>query len=158
MAGRGVPPAERRPVEVVRLDAPRRPVRLQHPVDREPRDGGKASGLAIFTVSVKGTFVKQSVWGKKGSDRGVISCATTEIIQVPATFSRSTAKYSPFDTAWGTVYSDSTRHLKPGTSKKAAQDQQGLNMLFADGHAEPVSIVEAWQSFRDPGGRELATP
>ena len=121
-------------------------------------DGGKASGLAIFTVTVNGTFVKQSVWGKKGSDRGVIRCATTEIIQVPASFSRSTAKYSPFDTAWGTVYSDSTRHLKPGTTKKAAPDQQGLNMLFADGHAEPVSIVEAWQSFRNPGGRELATP
>jgi prepilin-type N-terminal cleavage/methylation domain-containing protein/prepilin-type processing-associated H-X9-DG protein len=121
-------------------------------------DGGKLSGLACFTVSVKGSFVKQSVWGYKGSDRGVISCATVEMIQVPGAFARSTAKYAPFDTAWGTLFSDSTRHLKPGTSKKAAQDAKGLNMLFADGHAAPVSIVEAWQSFRNPGGKDLVTP
>jgi prepilin-type N-terminal cleavage/methylation domain-containing protein/prepilin-type processing-associated H-X9-DG protein len=122
-------------------------------------EDGKLGGLACYTVSVNpGTFVKQGVWGRKGSDRGVICCATVEMIQVPATFARSTAKYAPFDTAWGTLFADATRHLKPGTSKKAALDQKGVNMLFADGHAAPVSIVEAWRSFRNPGGKDLVTP
>ena len=90
--------------------------------------------------------------GQEGSNGGVISCATMEIIQVPATFTRSTAKYSPFRRR--------VRHdplgleaspLKPGTSKKAAQDQQGLHRGAGE-HRRGLSVVP------QPGARELATP
>jgi prepilin-type N-terminal cleavage/methylation domain-containing protein/prepilin-type processing-associated H-X9-DG protein len=128
-------------------------------------DGNKLSNLAILTSElpptvptsgVQGKWVKQSVWGIKGAERGLIGCATVEFVSIPATFLKLTSEFAPFNSAWPSLVFDSTRHLKPGSSRRVALRSQGLNMLFVDGHAAPVGIVEAWNACRNPGGTDLS--
>lgn len=107
-----------------------------------------------------GHYVKSWDWNARGSERGVIGCATTHAVAAASTFSRSSSEWAPFpptDPAQPQLLFDSTRHLKGGTSKKASAKHKGLNMLFADGHATPVSIVEAWNAIRYPG-QDRSTP
>ena len=122
-------------------------------------DGKIVTNLATVTGppgGVAGRFVKASVWGKKGSDRGLVFDATLEFFPATSiapndTFSRSTGNYAPYNSGF-ILSADASRHLKPGVPKKAAQDQPGVNVLFCDGHVESKTILEAWMSIRDPGG------
>ena len=130
-------------------------------------DGNKLANLAILTSEmpptppssgVQGKWVKQSVWAVKGAQRGLVGCANIEFVRIPLTFSRMGQEYSPFQDAFPSMAFDSTRHLRTGTKRPESQKKQGLNMLFVDGHAEPIGIIEAWMACRDPGGKDLSTP
>jgi prepilin-type processing-associated H-X9-DG protein len=49
-------------------------------------------------------------------------------------------------------YVDARRHAKPNTTKKESYGSvRGMNMLFADGHAQPVNVREAWNAIHNPG-------
>jgi prepilin-type N-terminal cleavage/methylation domain-containing protein/prepilin-type processing-associated H-X9-DG protein len=130
-------------------------------------DGNKLANLAILTSElppttptsgVQGKWVKQSVWGIKAAERGLVGCATVEFVRIPITFARLTTPFSPYDNAFPALNFDSTRHLKPGTIRATAMKSKGLNLVYCDGHAESVSIIEAWMACRDPGGKDLTTP
>ena len=107
----------------------------------------------------RGVYTKQSHW-TKSSERGLIADSITHVITTPPMFG-PTGKMMPFDygpseppsksVPAGTFYVDATRHLKPGVTKRQAWNQKGLNMLFCDGHAEPVSVKEAWNAIVNPG-------
>jgi prepilin-type processing-associated H-X9-DG protein len=120
-------------------------------------DGNVVSNLAIITISVPGKFSKANVWQRKASDRGLVADADLEMIPVPSTFSRVLAQFYPYNS--GYIFSvNASRHLKTNTPRSASLDQKGVNLLFCDGHVGQVSIIEAWQSFRNPGEKSLVTP
>jgi prepilin-type processing-associated H-X9-DG protein len=105
-------------------------------------------------MGFKGSYIKDTVWGRRGGERGVIGCSSNHVVVAAESFSRSTSEWLPFpqtDLSKPRLLFDSTRHLRSGTSKAASARQKGLNMLFADGHAQPVTIVEAWTAIRWPG-------
>ena len=44
------------------------------------------------------------------------------------------------------------RHAKPGIkTRRDALKVKGMNLLFADGHAEPVTVGQAWNAIHNPG-------
>jgi prepilin-type processing-associated H-X9-DG protein len=113
---------------------------------------------AIKTVSVNGTFVKASVRGRKGSQRGLVMDSSVEFVSASGggikTFSRGTTIFAPF--AGATNFIDGARHLKRGATRQQALNERGVNVLYCDGHAAEASIIEAWMSIRDPGGKDLS--
>jgi prepilin-type N-terminal cleavage/methylation domain-containing protein/prepilin-type processing-associated H-X9-DG protein len=46
---------------------------------------------------------------------------------------------------------DGARHGKSGLSKQASYNGKYMNALFCDGHAEPLSVKEAWNAVVVPG-------
>lgn len=122
-----------------------------HPMIDENFD---VQNFAYIGPTVVGRYVKGTIWRRHSSERAVIGCSPTHIVPVPLSFSRSTSAWMPFestDPSKPLFMFDATRHLKRGTGKAASARQKGLNMLFADGRAAPVSIVEAWNAVRCPG-------
>ena len=72
-------------------------------------------------------------------------------VSTPGTIT-STSKWQPFDDVkWGAFYVDGRRHMKPSATKLQTYNDRGLNMLFCDGHAAPVSVKEAWNAIHNPG-------
>lgn len=104
-----------------------------------------------------GSWFKQSQWGKRGAERGLIADSNTHIIGTGASFSRATTSFQPFSTAFGTVYVDGIRHLAPNTRIDKARKTRGINMLFCDGHVSMVTPAEAWIATRG-GGLDLTSP
>ena len=135
---------------------------MQYYPNYYPPDGdGDVMKLAYIRLvggKVGGEYVKQSVWGRRGAERGIIADGVAHVIAVPSTFSKATAKFQPYDpVAFGAFYIDGARHLKTGASKKEALNSKGVNMLYCDGHAGSVSVPEAWNSMYAPG-RDSTTP
>jgi prepilin-type N-terminal cleavage/methylation domain-containing protein/prepilin-type processing-associated H-X9-DG protein len=114
-------------------------------------------------------YLKQSVWGKRGAERLLVADSAQDIIALPSTvavtpvatytgypgFKDGTARwwpYLPLNTSPGTneIGLDS-RHQKPGTPKAASMQMKNINALFADGHAQSVSVREAFNAIRNPG-------
>ena len=105
----------------------------------------------------------------RASSRGLIADSTFHVISVAAPFptvkpdgsmnttatyplSISKSTWQPYTgNASPTFAVDGARHLKPGTPKAQTATQKGLNMLFCDGHAESVSVTEAWNAVVSPG-------
>jgi prepilin-type processing-associated H-X9-DG protein len=46
---------------------------------------------------------------------------------------------------------DGSRHGRPNITKRESYNTKSMNALFCDGHAEMVSVKEAWQAIVDPG-------
>lgn len=123
---------------------------------RDRTAGGRQLGnMAYIRTDGWGQYVKASQWKKHASARGYIADSITHIIGVgtvpTARFSRSTTTFQPFSVA-GQFYVDGSRHLKPGAKRQECVDGKGLNMLFCDGHAQPVSVVEAFIAIVNPEG------
>jgi prepilin-type N-terminal cleavage/methylation domain-containing protein/prepilin-type processing-associated H-X9-DG protein len=49
---------------------------------------------------------------------------------------------------------DGSRHAPPGVTKQQTWNKPYTNALFCDGHAQPVSVREAWQAIVNPGGND----
>ena len=105
----------------------------------------------------KGAYLRQVQWTHP-AERGLLADSITHVIDIPTTFDRTNPifpyNYNMFSTGnipANTFYVDSSRHLKPGISKDQAYSQRGINMLFCDGHAGPVSPPEAWDAIHNPG-------
>lgn len=118
-------------------------------------DGHKAKNLAYISSATTGSYVKANVWQRHGSERGLIADAVTHIIGLSnQDFSFKNTAFQPYNSiSYPTYYIfiDGARHLKPGTSKVEANKRKGLNMLFCDGHASPVTPAEAQNAIRCPG-------
>jgi prepilin-type N-terminal cleavage/methylation domain-containing protein/prepilin-type processing-associated H-X9-DG protein len=107
--------------------------------------------------NVKMSFTKQTQW-TKSAERGLVADSITHVLDIPNTFNSSNPMF-PFDYNMnsktgipaGCLYIDTTRHLKPGMTKQQAYNAKGINMLFCDGHALPVSAREAWNAIHNPG-------
>jgi prepilin-type N-terminal cleavage/methylation domain-containing protein/prepilin-type processing-associated H-X9-DG protein len=134
-------------------------------------NGEAYANMAIYSPNAtKGKYVKGTVWRKKGSDRGVVTDADGMIIftfdQLMTTSSGgqlSRVLFQPYiprtpDGAFNPARHfmvNPLRHAKPFPASRfppvASLKVRGMNMLFADGHAAPVSVTEAFNAIHNPG-------
>jgi prepilin-type processing-associated H-X9-DG protein len=117
---------------------------------------GDLNGLAYLgSGSTVGRYVPAAKWRNKGSQRGLIADSITHVISTPSSFSVSSSLWQPFDGAApsGGFYVDGSRHAKGGIGKAQTARGKYMNMLFCDGHAASVSVVEAWNAIHNPGER-----
>jgi len=114
-------------------------------------------------------YLKQSYWGKRGAERLLVADSAQDIIALPSAvattpvatytnfqgFNDGTAKwwpYLPINQALGAGdFGVDSRHQKPGLPQKASMGTKNINALFADGHAQSVSVREAFNAIRNPG-------
>jgi prepilin-type N-terminal cleavage/methylation domain-containing protein/prepilin-type processing-associated H-X9-DG protein len=104
-------------------------------------------------------YIKQSVWGRNGSNRLLVADSMINHIQLPPDGYTKDVEFAPFNPLGisGSVFTTDTfaidaRHNKPGTGKEHAKSMKGTNVLFADGHAGSLSPKEAYNAIRMPGG------
>ena len=110
-----------------------------------------------------GAYLRQTQWTHP-ADRGLLADSVTHVLDLPAaSFDRTNPimpfNYNMFSTSAAPknmFYVDASRHLKPGVTKDQAFVQRGINMLFCDGHAAPVSPPEAWDALHNPGEHRAA--
>ena len=119
------------------------------------RDGG--------TPKVEGQFFKMETWGKRGSERGLIADCNTYDLFGSSVWNKAdmnanppTAKCDPFlkvpgDLTGSYINVDGLRHMAPTAARKKILTAKGVNMLFCDGHAAPVTPEEAWIAVRGGG-------
>jgi prepilin-type N-terminal cleavage/methylation domain-containing protein/prepilin-type processing-associated H-X9-DG protein len=115
-------------------------------------DGNQTANLAEVLSSGVGRYTKAMEW-KKPSERGVLCDAQAHIIQTPATISTA-SKWQPYDAvafATDAFHVDGSRHAPNNTSKESTYRNPYMNMLFADGHVNNVSVKEAWNAIHNPG-------
>ena len=125
-------------------------------------DGGKAKYLANTTnFAVSDGYVKQSIWGRKGSDRGLIADSQWDIVYINGVqpMTKQILKFEPFFNhafATGQLTIDA-RHMKANVSWQGSMGVKGVNLLYCDGHAASCTPVEAYNAFHNPG-RDLVRP
>jgi prepilin-type N-terminal cleavage/methylation domain-containing protein/prepilin-type processing-associated H-X9-DG protein len=119
------------------------------------RDGG--------SPRVEGQFFKMETWGKRAAERGLLAdCNNYDLFGSAAwakadmTANPPTAKCDPFlkvqgDLTGSYINVDGLRHTAPTANRKKILTAKGVNMLFVDGHATPVSPEEAWIAVRGGG-------
>ena len=127
-------------------------------------DGGDLKNLAYIGNTPagppRGRYVKQTEW-RKASDRGLVADAVAHILGSSAPpFNATVGKWQPFDpisAVAGYIYLDGNRHGPPSATKQQTFDKPCLNMLFFDGHAQAVSVRQAWNAIHSPGA-DTTTP
>jgi prepilin-type N-terminal cleavage/methylation domain-containing protein/prepilin-type processing-associated H-X9-DG protein len=103
-----------------------------------------------------GRYVRKDRW-TKASQRGLLIDSITHVVSTPLSIS-SNSQWFPYDpVVFGAFYVDGARHGKRGMTKKQSYSSKGSQMLFCDGHAEAVSVREAWNAIHNPG-QDLAQP
>ena len=113
------------------------------------------SKLAYVTAG-RGQYIKQSKW-TRAAQRALVMDSITHVVSTPITFD-SGGKWFPFDpVVFGAFYVDGARHGRKGITKMESYNRPALNVLFCDGHAETVSVRQAWNAIHNPG-LELAGP
>jgi prepilin-type N-terminal cleavage/methylation domain-containing protein/prepilin-type processing-associated H-X9-DG protein len=105
--------------------------------------------------SQNGSYVPAAKWRKRGSERGLIADSITHVIVTPDSFSVSKTLWQPFDGSYiaAGFNVDGSRHARSDIKKSATATGKYMNMLFCDGHAASVSVVEAWNAIHNPGER-----
>ena len=124
---------------------------------------------AFRSTATRVGYFKQSYWARHGSERIIVADSAQDIIALPSAVALSNpATYSKFDgfndgtTKWWPYLSiNSTlgaadfgvdaRHQKPGTQQKGSMANKNINALFTDGHAQSVTVREAFNGIRNPG-------
>jgi len=118
-------------------------------------DNGDLSLLAYVTLG-RGQYIRQNRWTKP-AQRALVLDSITHVVSTPVTFN-SGGKWFPFDpVVFGAFYVDGARHGKKGITKVESYTRPCTNVLFCDGHAETVSVREAWNAVHNPG-EDLAGP
>jgi prepilin-type N-terminal cleavage/methylation domain-containing protein/prepilin-type processing-associated H-X9-DG protein len=111
-------------------------------------DDGDTGKLAYLT-GTWGSYVKQHLWTKP-SDRLLLCDSITHVLSTPGTFS-SAGKWFPYDpVAFGAFYVEA-RHGRRGITKKQSYRAACINALFCDGHAQTISVRDAWNAVHNPG-------
>jgi prepilin-type processing-associated H-X9-DG protein len=102
----------------------------------------------------RGLYVRKSKWAPKASaECGYIIDSMVHIVNVPgySAYSYHAVRTggwqpgpaaSPYTNGGLAFYVDGGRHLKGG--RTTDDRKRGMNMLFLDGHVQPVSVQEAW--------------
>jgi prepilin-type N-terminal cleavage/methylation domain-containing protein/prepilin-type processing-associated H-X9-DG protein len=130
-------------------------------------DPAGPGNFALFrdgsSPKVDGQFFKMETWGKRGAERALIAdCNTYDLFggstwnKIDEDGSNPAAKCDPFlkvqaDLSGSFINVDGLRHMAPTASKKKILTAKGVNMLFCDGHAAPVTPAEAWIAVRGGG-------
>ena len=128
-------------------------------------DANGPGNFAIFRdgaspTRLEGQFFKMETWGKRGAERALIADSNNYDLfgssawaKADMTANPPTAKCDPFLTALSGSYInvDGLRHTAPTANKKKILSVKGVNMLFCDGHAAPVTPEEAWIAVRGGG-------
>jgi prepilin-type N-terminal cleavage/methylation domain-containing protein/prepilin-type processing-associated H-X9-DG protein len=132
------------------------------------------SGRCYIDTNNTGRYFKQTEWTKP-SERLLIADGVQDFLQCglrgPASaggvLTRNAVWY-PFGTSLANIQTahiwfDTTRHGPTSATNETAKqtvysDRRYFNVLFCDGHAQPCSIVEAWQAQMNPGGPQWWTP
>lgn len=121
---------------------------------------------SMATSVQTGKYFRVNQW-TKASDRLLITEGFAYFIQmspaarVGSTFTPPSMPWWPFqDTVplanWETscyFWVDGARHAPPAVKQHTTYNQRYMNALFCDGHAQVVSVKEAWQAICDPGGK-----
>jgi prepilin-type processing-associated H-X9-DG protein len=122
-------------------------------------------GMALIHPNATvGRYVRGDVWKRRGSERGVVTDADGWIIFTIDQFAPGTTgngvNFQPFIVVPPGGYTiqftrdfvvNAIRHARPGTTKRQAYKVKGMNILYADGHAGPVTVGEAWNAIHNPG-------
>jgi prepilin-type N-terminal cleavage/methylation domain-containing protein/prepilin-type processing-associated H-X9-DG protein len=124
---------------------------------------------SLATSNQAGRYYKVTEW-KKPSDRLLIGEGLAYFIQMspaarpPNKINPSIHTWWPFKNTMGPPTSnwenncyfwvESTRHAPSGTTQQQTWNKAYMNALFCDGHAEPVSVKQAWQAICNPGGND----
>ena len=109
-----------------------------------------------YITGTRGSYVRQDKW-TKAARRGLVADSITHVIGTPPTFS-SASQWFPYDPiAAGAFYVDAARHGKRTMTKRESYGAKSMNMLFCDGHAETLSVRDAWNAIHNPG-QDLAGP
>jgi prepilin-type processing-associated H-X9-DG protein len=124
---------------------------------------GKLANLAYIRSDGNGRYSRMVEW-TKSSERALVADSIAHNLRILDTFG-PTSKLMPWDYGPATPGNvpadvnqlDGGRHLKRGTTKAQAMNQKGMNMLFCDGHAEPISPRDAWNAIHNPGS-DQTTP
>jgi prepilin-type N-terminal cleavage/methylation domain-containing protein/prepilin-type processing-associated H-X9-DG protein len=111
------------------------------------------SPLAYIRPGLTGHYPRLSKW-TKASDRGLVADSVTHILGTPHAFKRSSTTFYPLSNS-PSFQIDAARHLRPGASRQQILTSKGLNMLFCDGHAASVSVLDAWNAIHNPGRDEV---
>jgi prepilin-type N-terminal cleavage/methylation domain-containing protein len=112
-------------------------------------EDGDSSKLAYISVTT-GSYDLYTLWTKP-SDRLLIADSTEHAIGTPNNFS-SNGKWYPYNStpAMTTFYVDA-RHGRRGLTKRQSYYEPCVNALFCDGHAQTVSVRDAWNGIHNPG-------
>jgi len=136
------------------------------PADAPNQINGTFSPVAPGNVAlvrdtgVNGSFFKMEKWGVRAAQRGLLADSNSYDIVSSAKWSKANAaatppaaKCDPFVTnTTGTyIIVDGTRHVAPTNNLKKILQAKGVNMLFVDGHATPVTPEDAWIATRGGG-------
>jgi prepilin-type N-terminal cleavage/methylation domain-containing protein/prepilin-type processing-associated H-X9-DG protein len=112
-----------------------------------------------FYGTVRGKFWKSTDWAKNGSNRGVIADANQLWVYTSSSqHYRSNFTCEPFLNITGTFCRvDGGRHLSPGVTLKKVLQGKGVNILYADGHVNSASPMEAYNATMG-GGYDILAP
>ena len=112
-------------------------------------DGFDLRNLAYVTAG-RGQYIRQAKW-TRASERALVMDSITHVVSTPLVMD-SGGKWFPFDpVVFGAFYVDGARHGKKGITKVESYTRPALNVLFCDGHAETVSVRQAWNAIHNPG-------
>jgi prepilin-type processing-associated H-X9-DG protein len=113
-------------------------------------------GKLAYVTAGRGQYIRQNNWTKP-AQRALILDSITHVVSTPTAFD-SGGRWFPFDpVVFGAFYVDGARHAKKGATKMETYKRPAINALFCDGHAETVSVREAWNAIHNPG-MDLAGP
>jgi prepilin-type N-terminal cleavage/methylation domain-containing protein/prepilin-type processing-associated H-X9-DG protein len=119
-------------------------------------DKNTTANSAYRSSTARLGYLRQSFWGRRAAERLLVADSVVDYIQLPpGGFNKATVLLQPWNPAPAYSNDDFTidsRHMKAGTSKKAALTQNTINALFVDGHAATVSAKDAYNAIRNPGG------
>jgi prepilin-type N-terminal cleavage/methylation domain-containing protein/prepilin-type processing-associated H-X9-DG protein len=103
----------------------------------------------------RGLYLKPNKFSRHPSEKGLIIDSMTHIVNIPgyAAYSYDSVRSggwqpgpaaSPYTNGGLAFYVDASRHAKPGRQK--SDRVKGMNLLYLDGHAGPVSVRDAWEA------------
>jgi general secretion pathway protein G len=118
-------------------------------------DQHKDANNAMRNTATRQGYIRQKLYGRRGSDRLLIADSTYDYLQMPSNGYTANVKFAPFDVLNPAAPADDffvdSRHMKPGTRKDAAKRMTSINALFCDGHAGSLSLKQAYNAIRNPG-------
>jgi prepilin-type processing-associated H-X9-DG protein len=113
-------------------------------------EDGNLANLAYVTLG-RGQYIRQTKWTNP-SQRALVMDAITHVVSTPLPPFNSGSRWVPFDpVVFGAFYVDGARHGKKGITKEESYSRPVMNVLFCDGHAETVSVRQAYDAIVSPG-------
>ncbi|MFT3785299.1 MAG: type II secretion system protein [Tepidisphaeraceae bacterium] len=130
--------------------------RVDYYITYKTKDMNQYTWNPADSTGTPGEYKKQSVWGRRGSERGVVTDAIWDVLVIyeadllangTVNPNLQVPPYTPSPVyGAGGSSMDIARHAKAGITKAQAMKGQFMNMLYADGHVSPVSPAEVYKA------------